>query len=99
MYSERLTDEETNWGPTRIQFARAEKQRLREREKKRRQRLRQAAESSFPARREVEAFTTPSGILAYRQWVPNRTELGSAPMTAKGEGFYVSLPLVSIQQS
>ena len=44
-------------------------------------------------------FMTPSGILAYRQWVPNRTALGSAPLTAKGEGFYVSLPLVSIQQS
>lgn len=41
-------------------------------------------------------FMTASGIAAYRQWVPNRTALGSAPLTAKGEGGYVSLPFVSI---
>ena len=99
MPRERLIDGDTSFGQTPAEHARREKARLREREKKRRQRSRQAAESSFPARREVEAFTTPSGILAYRQWVPNRTALGSSPLTAKGEGFYVSLPLVSIQQS
>jgi hypothetical protein len=44
-------------------------------------------------------FITASGIVAYRQWVPNRTALGSAPLTAKGEGGYVSLPFVSILAS
>jgi len=43
-------------------------------------------------------FVTSSGIKVYRQWVPNRTALGSAPMTAKGEGGYVSLPFLSIQR-
>lgn len=41
-------------------------------------------------------FMTPSGFRAYRKYVPNRTALGSTPMTAKGEGVYVSLPFVSI---
>jgi len=43
-------------------------------------------------------YVTSSGIKFYRQWVPNRTALGSAPMTAKGEGGYVSLPFLSIQR-
>jgi hypothetical protein len=76
----------------------AERQRIREREKKRRHRARQAARPMVaePHRNEIETFTTPSGIPAYRQFVPNRTALGSAPMTEKGEGGYVSLPFVSI---
>ncbi|PAP94007.1 hypothetical protein [Mesorhizobium wenxiniae] len=43
----------------------------------------------------TEPFLTTSGQLAYRKYVPNRVALG-IPMTAKGEGDWVSLPFLSI---
>lgn len=43
----------------------------------------------------TEPFQTPSGYLAVRRYVPNRTALGQ-PMTAKADGFWVSVPFVSI---
>lgn len=77
----------------------AERRRIREREKKRRQRAKQVAARALvvvDAPSPVATFMTPSGFRAYRKYVPNRTALGSAPLTAKGEGVYVSLPFVSI---
>lgn len=43
----------------------------------------------------TEPFLTPSGYWAVRRYVPNRIALG-IPMTAKGEGDWVSLPFLSI---
>ncbi|WP_287339899.1 hypothetical protein [Mesorhizobium sp.] len=43
----------------------------------------------------TEPFITSSGSLAYRKYVPNRVALG-LPMTAKGEGDWISLPFLSI---
>lgn len=43
----------------------------------------------------TEPFLTSSGQIAYRKYVPNRVALG-IPMTAKGEGDWVSLAFVSI---
>lgn len=42
-----------------------------------------------------EVFETPSGMLAYRKFMPNLVKLGEA-MSAKGEGTDISLPWVSI---
>lgn len=43
-------------------------------------------------------FETTSGVLAYRKYVPNRVAIG-IPLTAKGEGDWISLPFVSILRS
>ncbi len=43
----------------------------------------------------TEPFITSSGITAYRKYVPNRIALG-IPMTAKGEGDWISLPFLTI---
>ena len=45
-----------------------------------------------PIEFDQDAYSQP----VYRKFVPNRTALGSGPLTPKGEGFWITLPMVSI---
>jgi hypothetical protein len=100
-----LNEKQDAWGMTQIQYAQREKRRLRDKMRKRveRERMRVTPPpmlTEYPVDR-PRLFRLKMqdiqdlGILAYRKYVPNRTALG-LPMTAKGEGDWISLPYVSI---
>jgi hypothetical protein len=103
MPQERYSSNE--WGLSQIEYAQREKHRLRERMKKRQQRARiKLTPPPMISEHPVNKFETfllkgqdiqELGIMAYRKYVPNRSGLG-IPMTAKGEGDWISLPYVSI---
>lgn len=88
-----------DWGLTPTQYASREKSRLREREKKRRQRAEAARKLTAPPTvpfYDIGLFETASGIIAYRKLMPNTSHIGGLLLTAKAEGMNVSLPYVSI---
>lgn len=100
MLHERLTTDPSAWGLTPTQYASREKARLRDREKKRRQRA-DAARKQLTAPPtepfyDIGLFETASGIIAYRKLMPNTSHIGGLLLTAKAEGMNVSLPYVSI---
>lgn len=93
---ERLKECETDWGLTRIDYAKREKRRLREREKKRRQRS-QAATRAVQEIKEnlASVFRTSSGILAVRRMALSRTRLCNPAHADDSEFISISLPYVA----
>ena len=100
MLHERLTTDPSAWGLTPTQYASREKARLRDREKKRRQRAdaarKQLIAPSLVSSFDGEVFETSSGIKAYRKIVPNRVTVSSSPIYAGTAHESISLPYVSI---
>lgn len=95
---ERLRDDESEWGLTRVQYAQLAKRRLREREKKRRQRAmsaRRPAQVVMVVQREQEVFETRTGILAVRGQAINRGALGSGAIRESTSYHDVSLPYLA----
>lgn len=106
MPSERLRDTPDGWGLSIVDNARLARMRQRDRDRKRARRLilKLKAPPIFPDEpvdnlcitwRLTGQDVQDLGIIAYRKYVPNRTALG-LPLTAKGEGDWISLPWVSI---
>ena len=94
---ETLTTDPEAWGLTPAQFASREKARLRDRERKRRQRALEASETSLAAmlpRNRVETFTTASGIRAVLEPFERQFMCSG---NSKSVNTRVSLPFVSIQ--
>lgn len=104
----RLKDNNEDWGLSITDNAKLARVRQRDRDRKRAQRaiLKMRAPPLVPdyPQETHSVFRLKAqdiqclGILAYRKYIPNRVALG-LPMTAKGEGDWVSLPYVSILDS
>lgn len=91
-----LRDEDSDWGLTRIQYAQLSKRRLKEREKKRRQRATVAKRVILTViTRTQEVFRTESGMLAVKGHAINRNTLGANCVRDSAAYFDVSLPYVA----
>lgn len=95
---EKLSQDESEWGPTRIEWLFRDDKKLQKLNKARRAQYLESKGISVAAPRsnDISAFRTSSGMLAYRVRIANPFASGSISGPSVGS-LEISLPFVSIQ--